>query len=132
MAKVVFFSQTGQTRKYVEKVEGYEKVEITPEHFAIEMDEPFILVVPSYEAHVFPIVIDTVACFLETAQNTAYCKGLFGGGNRNFAQLFCITARTLSSDYQIPVIHEFEFQGSILDVQKLEEVLDKIDQKAIY
>lgn len=126
MAKIVYFSQTGQTRKYVEKIKNYEKVEITPEYFEIEMEEPFILVIPSYESHVHPIVIDTAADFLETSGNRTYCMGIFGGGNRNFGQLFCITAKTLSKEYQIPVLHEFEFQGSKLDVEKMEEELDKI------
>jgi len=126
MAQIVFFSQTGQTKKYIEKINHDEKVEITPEHFEIEMKEPFILVLPSYEPNVYPIVIDTAADFLETADNKAYCKGIFGGGNRNFAELFCITAKILSKDYQIPILHEFEFQGSPLDVKKMEEELGKI------
>ncbi|GAA4064165.1 class Ib ribonucleoside-diphosphate reductase assembly flavoprotein NrdI [Amphibacillus indicireducens] len=127
MAKIVFFSQTGQTRKFVEKVKQYESIEITPSNFEIEMSEPFILVMPSYEANVHPIVIDTAADFLETSDNIAYCKGLFGGGNLNFAQLFCITAKTLAKDYNIPLLHEFEFQGTPLDVKKLEEELQKIE-----
>lgn len=129
----MFYSQTGQTRKFIQKLIGVEAFEITPENFDISLTEPFILVVPSYEANVHPIVIDTAADFLETADNISYCKGLFGGGNRNFAQLFGITAKMLSEEYQIPVLHEFEFQGSPMDVKKLEEELEKIgnDEKEI-
>jgi len=126
MAAVVFYSQTGQTRKFVNKLTGVNKIEITPEQFDIAMAEPFILIMPSYEANVHPVVIDTAADFLETAENASYCKGLFGGGNRNFAQLFGITAKMLSEEYHIPVLHEFEFQGSPMDVRKLEEELEKI------
>lgn len=127
MAKIVFFSQTGQTKKFVEKITSYEKIEIDPMNFGIEMNEPFILVAPSYESNVHPIVIDTLADFLETADNLTFCQGLFGGGNRNFAELFCITARTLGKEYDLPVLHEFEFQGSTFDVEKLKEELDAID-----
>ena len=127
MTKTVFYSQTGQTKKFVNKIEGYEKIEITPDHFEIEMTESFILVMPSYETNVHPIVIDTAADFLETANNINYCKGLFGGGNRNFGELFCITAKTLSEEYEIPMLHAFEFQGSPLDVKKMEEELLKIE-----
>lgn len=127
MAKIVYFSQTGQTRKFVEKVAAVEKIEITTDHFEIEMTEPFILVMPSYETNVHPIVIDTAADFLETADNEYYCKGLFGGGNRNFAELFCITAKTLAEEYDIPLLHTFEFQGSPLDVKKIEEELLNIE-----
>ena len=126
MAAVVFYSQTGQTRKFINKLTNVEKVEITPDYFEIEMNEPYILVMPSYEAHVHSIVIDTAADFLETSDNVFYCKGLFGGGNRNFAQLFGITARMLSEEYGLPLLHEFEFQGSPTDVKRLEEELEKI------
>lgn len=127
MAKIAYFSQTGQTRKFVEKISKAETIEFTPEDFEIEMTEPFILVMPSYETNVHPIVIDTAADFLETADNLSYCKGLFGGGNRNFAELFCVTAKTLSKEYEIPLLHTFEFQGTPLDVKKIEEELLKIE-----
>jgi protein involved in ribonucleotide reduction len=127
MAKIVYYSQTGQTRKFVEKIKNIESLEITPDNFEFEMAEAFILVMPSYETNVHPIVIDTAADFLETADNLSYCKGLFGCGNRNFAELFCITARTLAEEYDIPLLHTLEFQGSPLDVQKMEEELLQID-----
>ncbi len=127
MAKIIYYSQTGQTKKFVEKIKNIESVEITPDHFEIEMTEAFILVMPSYETNVHPIVIDTAADFLETADNLSYCQGLFGCGNRNFAELFCITAKTLAEEYDIPLLHTLEFQGSPLDVQKLEEELLQID-----
>ena len=128
MAKIVFYSQTGQTKKYVRKLTTYEPVELTPDSFDREMTEPFILVIPSYEEHVHPIVLDTAELFLETGNNLEYCKGIFGGGNRNFAQLFCVTAKTLSKTYGLPLLHEFEFQGSALDVEKLKKELEKFDQ----
>lgn len=127
MAKIVYFSQTGQTRKFVEKIKKVDHFEITPDDFEFEMTESYILVMPSYETNVHPIVIDTAADFLETADNLSYCKGLFGGGNRNFAELFCVTAKTLSKEYEIPLLHTFEFQGSPLDVKKMEEELLKIE-----
>lgn len=126
MATVVYYSQTGQTRKFVNKVAGHDKVEITPDKCSMDIGEPFLLVMPSYESHVHPVVIDTASDFLETGDNVTHCKGIYGGGNRNFAQLFCITAKELSEEYGIPVLHEFEFQGSKIDVEKLQGGLDKI------
>jgi len=127
MAQLVFYSQTGQTKKFVNKLDVTGKIEITMSHFDVEMNEPFILVMPSYEPNVHPVVIDTAADFLETADNITYCKGLFGGGNRNFGKLFGITARTLAEEYDIPMLHTFEFQGSSLDVKKMEEELLNIE-----
>ena len=129
MAQLVFYSQTGQTRKYVNKIKDRESIEINPNHFDVEMTEPFIFLVPSYESNVHPDVIDTCSDFLETGDNILLCKGMFAGGNRNFAQLFCITAKELSEEYKIPILHEFEFQGSKYDLSKLEEELQHIDNK---
>ncbi|AXY25241.1 class Ib ribonucleoside-diphosphate reductase assembly flavoprotein NrdI [Suicoccus acidiformans] len=121
---LAYFTLTGQTRKFVNKFPEVESVEIQPANPFIEMEEPFILVVPTYEAEITEPVND----FLETGQNIALCRGIFGGGNRNFAQLFCFTADDLSEEYNIPVLHRFEFQGSENDVAKMEEELKQYAQ----
>lgn len=127
MAKIVYYSETGQTRQFVNKLKAYDKIEITMDYYEVEVLEPFILVMPSYEANVHPIVIDTAADFLEYKNNLAYCKGLFGGGNRNFAKLFAITAKTLAMDYDLALLHCFEFQGSDTDTDQLNEEMKNID-----
>ena len=127
MAALVFFSQTGQTRRFVQKIQRVQKIEMSADSFDIDMDDFYILVMPSYEADIYPVVIDTAADFLERGDNLHYCKGLFGSGNRNFAELFGITARTLAEEYDLPLLHTFEFQGSPSDVKKMEEELSNID-----
>lgn len=128
MAKIVYYSRTGQTRKMVNKVDGYEAIEVTLNEHEFSIDEPFIFVVPSYEIHVMPAVIKSLGRFLRTGDNIKQCRGIMGGGNRNFAELFCITAHMLSDKFDIPVLHEFEFQGSEYDINILKEELDKIDE----
>ncbi|WP_373790734.1 class 1b ribonucleoside-diphosphate reductase subunit alpha, partial [Jeotgalibaca porci] len=125
MPKLAYFSVTGQTRRFIAKLPHIESVEITVTNPFIEMDEPFILVVPTYVSEVTEPVND----FLETGENTRLCLGLFGGGNRNFADLYCFTVHDLEQQYGLPVLHEFEFQGSDYDVQKLESELDRMSQK---
>lgn len=127
MAALVYFSQTGQTRRFVQKIQAVEKFEITVDSYEIDMKDFYILIMPSYEADVYPAVIDTAADFLERGNNLDYCRGLFGSGNRNFAELFGITARTLAEEYDLPLLHTFEFQGSPSDVKKMEEELSNID-----
>lgn len=123
MAKIVYFSVTGQTRRFVNKIPIAEKIEITPHNPFIEVGEPFILVVPTYVAELLEPVYD----FLETGRNQTNCVGTFGGGNRNFANLFCFTVHDLEAEYGIPILHTFEFQGSATDVEKLEKELDTIE-----
>ncbi|MGY4104621.1 ribonucleotide reductase stimulatory protein [Ignavigranum ruoffiae] len=120
MAQIVYFSLTGQTRRFVEKLPQYTALEIDPVNPFIENSEDFILVVPTYERPVVEVVDD----FLQTADNRSYCQGIFGGGNRNFAQLFCFTAKDMARDYQLPLLHLFEFQGSDYDVDQLKNALE--------
>lgn len=128
MASIVYYSLTGQTRRFINKVKGFDTYEISSAVAPVTMTEPFIMVIPSYESHVYGDVIETAEEFLEWADNANLCKGFFGGGNRNFAQLFCVTVKELSAGFDIPVLHGFEFQGSAYDVAKLTEELEKIDR----
>ena len=50
--KVVFLSLTGQTRRFVQKLE-FPTVEITPQNVFQTMDEPYIIVSPTYDMEVF-------------------------------------------------------------------------------
>ena len=65
--------------------------------------------------------------FMETGDNASYCRGVMGGGNRNFAQLFCYSAKDFAEDFDVPLLHMFEFQGSDYDVKLLEKEIEKID-----
>lgn len=125
MAKIVYFSLTGQTRRFVHKISHAEILEIESHNPFIEMQGHFILVVPTYVEE----ITEPVADFLMTGQNIAYCAGAFGGGNRNFGSSFCFTVHDLARAYGIPVLHEFEFQGSKHDVRKLEQELKKIENQ---
>ncbi|MGP6147094.1 class 1b ribonucleoside-diphosphate reductase subunit alpha [Jeotgalibaca sp. A122] len=125
MAKIAYFTVTGQTRRFVEKIPNFNGLEITVTNPFVEMDEPFILIVPTYVSEVTEPVKD----FLETGQNKRLCIGTFGGGNRNFGSLFCFTVHEIEAEYGIPVLHEFEFQGNDLDIQKLERELDELGKQ---
>lgn len=108
---VAYLSLTGQTRNFVKKL-GYPLYEISWRKELEEIHEPFLLILPSYDYSVTKIVDD----FVDFHQNLSYCKGVCGGGNRNFAQLFCFSAKDFSSKYQVPLVHCFEFRGTENDV----------------
>lgn len=119
---IVYMSLIGNTRKFVNKI-NHPNIEITLDNcLDVVIDEPYILVTPTYAEETTDILWD----FLENETNRAHCKGVFGGGNRNFAELFCYTAKNLSKEFSIPLLHLFEFQGSPHDVSQLEKELMKI------
>lgn len=118
----VFMSLVGNTRQFIHKL-NEPSLEITDANAFSEVHEPYIMVVPTYEIEVTDIMND----FIETGDNLNYCRGVIGGGNRNFNDLFCFTAHDLSLDYGIPVLHEFEFMGSPNDVKTVKELAKKIE-----
>ena len=119
---IVFMSLVGNTRKFVNKV-NEPAVELSIDNsLDLELNTPFILIVPTYSEEISDIVRE----FLENETNRDLCKGIVGAGNRNFAQLFCYTAKDLSKEFDLPLLHLFEFQGSSLDVKKIEEELEAI------
>ncbi|MCQ9209430.1 class Ib ribonucleoside-diphosphate reductase assembly flavoprotein NrdI [Granulicatella seriolae] len=119
--KVVYMSLTGQTRKFVKKL-GMDALEIVPDNAFQSIQEPYIIIAPTYDIEATEILND----FIETAENKSWLRGVAGGGNRNFNTLFCFTAKDLAQDYQVPLLHCFEFQGTDQDVNKLKEKVREI------
>lgn len=115
--KIAFFSVTGQTRRFIYKIHKVlptiESMEIIPDDPYVEIEEPFVLIVPTYER----ATTDPVWQFMNWAGNSTFCRGVIGGGNRNFAGLFIYTAKDLSKDFDIPVVYGFEFNGTAEDVE---------------
>lgn len=128
--RVVYFSITGQTRFFIKKLNlEQEPVEITENYPDIEMDEPFILLVPTY-AEEFPDgkrsqdIMDPVFEFMETDNNAKLCKGVIGSGNRNFGPLYIITAHEISEKYNVPILYDYEMNGTPVDVQYVKALID--------
>ncbi|MGF3065933.1 class Ib ribonucleoside-diphosphate reductase assembly flavoprotein NrdI [Facklamia sp. P12945] len=119
MLAIVFISLTGQTRRFVEKLSADYQLELDDLTCDMIVNQPYLLIVPTYQE----VVRDLVDDFFENEVNRQNCRGVVGGGNLNFAQLFCFTAKDISRDYQIPLIHKFEFQGNESDVSYIKEVM---------
>jgi len=119
--KIVYMTLTGQTRKFVQKLE-MDAVELNPAEPFLEISEPFIIITPTYDKEVTEVWDD----FLETGENRKWLKGVAGGGNINFGQLFVFTAKDISRDYGVPLLHQFEFQGNDEDVRKLKKAVNDL------
>lgn len=118
MMTLVFYSLTGQCQRFVKKL-GMEKtaLELTATADYPQMTTPFVLLVPSYDQ----ADVEVVDEFL--ADNHAYCRGLIGSGNRNFGPEFCKTARRYAQTYSLPILYEFEFNGTDQDVEYVKGIL---------
>lgn len=122
--KLVYYTKTGNTKRFVDKINGYESIELSPIDPFITLNEPYILVIPSYEPNVLPEIYETLVDFFEINDNVVLCVGTFSGGNLNFNDKFGVTARWIKKKYNIPIIHMFEFQGGNRDVAELEKHLN--------
>ncbi|MEG0255399.1 MAG: class Ib ribonucleoside-diphosphate reductase assembly flavoprotein NrdI [Vagococcus sp.] len=122
--KLVFFSLTGQTRRFIKKL-GLPAHEIDPNNPFYEMNEPYILIVPTYDAEVTEVVND----FIEYKTNQENMLGVAGGGNRNFADLFIFTAKDIARDYNVPLLFSFEFNGTEEDVKNFRKVVSDLESK---
>lgn len=122
--KLVYFSVTGQTRRFIKKVDlpAYEIDPMNPYH---ELNEPYLLVVPTYDVDVTEVVND----FIEYKSNQQNLVAVAGGGNRNFADLFIFTAKDIARDYNIPLVFSFEFNGTPEDVENFKKVVSDLESK---
>lgn len=119
--KVVYLSLTGKTRQFVKKL-GWDFVEISKKNPVCQMEEPYIVITPTYGEQVANFFYE----FIEFGENQSLLKGVAGSGNRNFNTSFCSNSRELASKYGIPLLHCFENQGTDKDVQILIEKVREI------
>ncbi|MBA1394411.1 hypothetical protein EQ500_11150, partial [Lactobacillus sp. XV13L] len=55
--------------------------------------------------------------------------GVAGGGNRNFNELYIHTAKDIAQGLQVPVIFDFEFNGTANDVKNFQKVVEELESK---
>lgn len=122
--KIAYYSITGQTKRFVNKL-GMDGYEITDADPFYKMDQPFVLIVPAYDDDMMDPVID----FLQYEDNAKNCVGVAGGGNRNFNTLYNHTAKDIASALTVPVVFQFEFNGTNKDVENFKKVVNKIGIK---
>lgn len=124
--KIVFFTVTGQTKRFIKKLgSNYEYFEIDAANPFFEVNDPFVLITPTYDKQITEPIND----FLEYQNNSHYLKGIVGTGNRNFAELFIFTAKNLSYEYHVPLIYAFEFNGTPTDVSNFKKAVKELESK---
>lgn len=122
--KIVYFSVTGQTRRFIKKLD-LAAYEIEPANPFFEINEPFVLVVPTYDQEITEVVND----FLDFKSNRENLQGVAGGGNLNFAELYVYTAKDIARDYNVPMLFSFEFSGTNEDVESFKKVVNELESK---
>ena len=109
--KVVYFSFSGNVRRFIKRSELTDVMEITKDNCKDVINEPYILVTGTIG---FGEVPQEVQSFLEV--NHLNLRAVAASGNRNWGQNFAKAGRTISESYNVPLLMKFEVQGTNKDV----------------
>ncbi|MDR1606553.1 MAG: class Ib ribonucleoside-diphosphate reductase assembly flavoprotein NrdI [Streptococcaceae bacterium] len=115
--KIAYYSVTRQVSRFVKKlnVSDEQVVEISD---SLSLSEPFILIIPTYEKEILQEVWDFMA------DHASRCQGIIASGNRNFAELYIYSAKDLSAEFHVPILYDFEFNGTAEDVAAVNAILE--------
>jgi protein involved in ribonucleotide reduction len=119
---LVYFSSVSEnTHRFVQKLD-IPAVRI-PLHDRIEVDDPYVLVLPTYGGgHKTPDIYDRayvpkqVIKFLNNEHNRALLCGVIAAGNNNFGAEFCYAGDVVAHKCGVPYLYRFELMGTNEDV----------------
>lgn len=118
MVKIAFYTITGQTQRFINKT-GLDAHRIKDAHPQYQMNDKYILILPSYQ----DFMMDSVVDFLTYKDNKENLLGLIGCGNRNFNDLFAQTAKKISVTLHVPILYLLELSGNSVDVKNVRQIV---------
>ncbi|WP_436860109.1 class Ib ribonucleoside-diphosphate reductase assembly flavoprotein NrdI [Staphylococcus caeli] len=121
--KVVYYSFSGNVRRFINKIELADVMEITQNNCAEKIDVPFILVTGTIG---FGEVPQPVQSFLDV--NHDLLRGVAASGNRNWGQNFAKAGRSISEKYQVPLLMKFEVQGTQSDISEFKDKVGQLNE----
>ncbi|QLK85511.1 class Ib ribonucleoside-diphosphate reductase assembly flavoprotein NrdI [Staphylococcus sp. 17KM0847] len=121
--KVVFYSFTGNVRRFIKRTELENIYEITEADATMHMTEPFILVTGTIGFGEVPAPVEQ---FL--AVNHTLLRGVAASGNRNWGNNFAKAGVTISEKYHVPLLLKFELHGTSSDTLEFKEKVVNFDE----
>ena len=130
--RVVYFSSVSEnTHRFVQKLE-LPAVRI-PLHGSIEVDEPYVLIVPTYgggkatgpDPDSGGYVPKQVIAFLNNEHNRSLIRGVIAAGNTNFGAEYGYAGNVISRKCGVPFLYRFELMGTVDDVFAVRAGLDE-------
>lgn len=126
---VYFSSVSNYTHKFVEKLD-MPAIRI-PLREVLCIDEPFVLITPTYGAAGKGFVPKQVIKFLNIENNRNKIRGVIASGNTNFGEDFCKAGQIVSAKCNVPLLYRFELMGLKEDVEKVQEGLKLFWEQAL-
>lgn len=118
MTLIAYYSKTGNTRRFVDKLDQ-SAVEITP---GLTLEQPFVLVTPTYNFGQVPLEVTE---FLY--RNGDLLTSVIGAGNRVWADNYARAGRLVAEQYNVPLLGEIELAGTTQETENIRERLRLLD-----
>ncbi len=128
---VYFSSVSGNTARFIEKLGmPAQRIPLRPADPAPEIDEPFVLVTPTYgggqgrdeEKGAVP---KQVIRFLNDERNRRNLRGVISAGNTNFGESFCLAGDVISRKCRVPHLYRLELFGTPEDIDRVSDGLER-------
>lgn len=131
MNPLVYFSSSSEnTHRFMQRL-GLPAIRIPlNERERIRVDEPYILVVPSYGGGgTAGAVPRQVIRFLNDAHNRALIRGVIASGNRNFGEAYGRAGEVIAQKCVVPWLYRFELMGTPADIDNVRKGVSEFWQR---
>lgn len=131
MSLIVYFSSSSEnTHRFVQRL-GLPAVRIPlNERERIQVDAPYILIVPSYGGGGTAGAVPRQAIrFLNDPHNRQRIRGVIAAGNRNFGDAYGRAGDVIAQKCGVPYLYRFELMGTRTDVDNVRKGVNEFWQR---
>ena len=131
MSLIVYFSSSSEnTHRFVQRL-GLPAVRIPlNERERIQVDAPYILIVPSYGGGGAAGAVPRQAIrFLNDPHNRQRIRGVIAAGNRNFGDAYGRAGDVIAQKCGVPYLYRFELIGTPTDVDNVRKGVNEFWQR---
>lgn len=131
MSLIVYFSSSSEnTHRFVLRL-GLPAVRIPlNERERIQVDDPYILIVPSYGGGGTAGAVPRQAIrFLNDPHNRQLIRGVIAAGNRNFGDAYGRAGDVIAQKCSVPYLYRFELMGTPQDVANVRKGVSEFWQQ---
>ena len=130
MSLLVYFSSSSEnTHRFVQRL-GLPAVRIPlNERERIQVDAPYILIVPSYGGGTAGAVPRQTIRFLNDPHNRQLIRGVIAAGNRNFGDAYGRAGDIIAQKCGVPYLYRFELMGTPTDVDNVRKGVSEFWQR---
>ncbi|HDU4378136.1 TPA: class Ib ribonucleoside-diphosphate reductase assembly flavoprotein NrdI [Klebsiella aerogenes] len=131
MSLIVYFSSSSEnTHRFVQRL-ALPAVRIPlNERERIQVDEPYILIVPSYGGGGTAGAVPRQAIrFLNDPHNRRLIRGVIAAGNRNFGEAYGRAGEVIAQKCGVPYLYRFELMDTQQDVDNVRKGVSEFWQR---